>query len=150
MNTDAESMFRRSKIRILWMIGLLTISFGPPLFRNLAAPGPQAHGRPDALTLLKKVGEKYANATAYRIESDVEEEFGEEFSKHWSKSLQTSVVAPGNKYRFEVRATSEWWILVSDGETEWLYRPKADEYKKQVAPTHGPSRFKSSGLISFY
>jgi len=150
MNTDAESMFRRSKIRIVWIIVLLTISFGPPLFRNLAAPGPQTDSRPDALILLKKVSEKYANATSYRIESNVEEEFGNEFSKQWSKSLQTSVVAPGNKYRFEARAASDWWILVSDGETEWLYQPTAAEYKKQAAPTHGPSRLKSSGRISFY
>jgi len=129
---------------------VLTISLVPVLFRNVAASGPQGDGRPDALTLLKKVGDKYAKATWYRIESSVEEEFGEEFSKHWRKSLQTSVVAPGNKYRYEARAASEWWILVSDGETEWLYRPEADEYKKQAAPTHGPSRLKSSGLMSFY
>jgi len=134
-------MSRRSRIGIIWLF-VLTISFVPALFRNV--------GRPDTLTLLKKVGDKYAKATGYRIESNVEEEFGEEFSKHWSKSRQTSVLAPGNKYRYEARAASEWWILVSDGETEWLYRPEADEYKKQAAPTHGPSRLKSSGIMSFY
>jgi len=139
MNTSAESMSRRSRIGIIWLF-VLTISFVPALFRNV--------GRPDTLTLLKKVGDKYAKATGYRIESNVEEEFGEEFSKHWSKSRQTSVLAPGNKYRYEARAASEWWILVSDG--EWLYRPEADEYKKQAAPTHGPSRLKSSGIMSFY
>ena len=93
MNTSAESMSRRSRIGVIWLF-VLTISF-PALFRNVAASGPQEDGRPDALTLLKMVGDKYAMATGYGIESNVEEEFGEEFSKHWSKSRQTSVLAPG-------------------------------------------------------
>ena len=53
MNTSAESMSRRSRIGIIWLF-VLTISFVPALFRNV--------GHPDTLTLLKKVGDKYAKA----------------------------------------------------------------------------------------
>ncbi len=100
--------------------------------------------------MLSQVGAKYANATAYRIDSSEQDEFGEEFSKQLGKSFQTAVVAPGNKYRFEFRGAREWWILVSDGQTEWLYRPLTHEYKAQAAPAHGPSHQKSSGQLSFY
>jgi thiol-disulfide isomerase/thioredoxin/outer membrane lipoprotein-sorting protein len=112
--------------------------------------GQQTDGRPEALTMLKQVGARYANATAYRIDSSEKDEFGDEFSKELGKSLRTAVVAPGNKYRFEFRGAREWWILVSDGQTEWLYRPPTDEYKAQAVPAHGLSHLKSSGLLSFY
>jgi thiol-disulfide isomerase/thioredoxin/outer membrane lipoprotein-sorting protein len=150
MNINGKSVARWSRIGILGSFAGLTILFAPALFQNLTVSGQQVDGRVDAMTLLKQVGAKYANATAYRIESSMEDEFGEEFSKNVGKSLQTAIVAPGNKYHFEFRGAREWWILVSDGETEWLYRPLADEYKKQTAPAHGPSHLKSSELLSFY
>src|SRR5260370_995244 len=150
MNINGKSVARWSRIGILGSFASLTILFAPALFLNLTVSGQQVDGRPDAMTLLKQVGAKYANATAYRIESSMEYEFGEEFSKNVGKSLQTAIVAPGNKYHFEFRGTREWWILVSDGETEWLYRPLADEYKKETTPAHGPPQLKSSELMSVY
>jgi thiol-disulfide isomerase/thioredoxin/outer membrane lipoprotein-sorting protein len=105
--------------------------------------------RADPLTLLKQVGQRYANATFYHIEAVTEEQMIADFSKNWSKSIITAIVAPGNKYRFEAHTNWEWWDLVSDGKTEWLYSPATQEYKKQAAPVHGASRFKSSGLQTF-
>jgi thiol-disulfide isomerase/thioredoxin len=103
----------------------------------------------DAFTLLKQVGQRYANAAYYRIEAVKEEQMNADFSRNWSKSVTTAVFAPGNKYRFEAHTNWEWWVLVSDGKTEWLYSPAAQEYKEQTAPDRGPSRFESSGLRSF-
>lgn len=105
--------------------------------------------RTDAFTFLKQVGQRYANAAYYRIETVTEEQMDADFSKNWSKSLTTAILAPGNKYRFEVHANWEWWVLVSDGKIEWLYSPVAQEYEKQAAPIGGSSRFESSGLHSF-
>jgi thiol-disulfide isomerase/thioredoxin/outer membrane lipoprotein-sorting protein len=150
MNITRKSVSPLSRIGIFCSFAVLTIQFMPALFRNLTVSGQQTDGRPEALTMLRQVGAKYANATAYRVDSSEEDEFGDEFSKQLGKSLQTAVVAPGNKYRFEFRGAREWWILVSDGQTEWLYRPLTDEYKAQAAPAHGPSHLKSSGLLSFY
>jgi outer membrane lipoprotein-sorting protein len=103
----------------------------------------------DAFTFLKEVGQRYANATYYRIEAVTEEQMNADFSRSWSKSLTTAVFAPGNKYRFEARTNWEWWVQVSDGEIEWLYSPGAQEYKKQTVPIRGPSRFESTGLQPF-
>jgi outer membrane lipoprotein-sorting protein len=106
--------------------------------------------RADAFTFLKQVGQRYANATYYRIEAVTEEQMNADFSKNWSKSLTTAGLAPGNKHRFEAHTNWEWWVLVSDGQTEWLYSPAAQEYRKQAAPARGStSRFKSSGLLTF-
>jgi thiol-disulfide isomerase/thioredoxin/outer membrane lipoprotein-sorting protein len=105
--------------------------------------------RPEALTLLKQVGQRYANAAYYRIEAVTEEQVNGDFSKNWNKSLTTAVLAPGNKYHFEAHTNWEWWVLVSDGMTEWLYNPARQEYKKQIAPVSGVNRFESSGLQTF-
>ena len=103
----------------------------------------------DAFTLLKQVGQRYANTAYYRIEAVSEEQMDADFSKNWSKSVTTAVLAPGNKYRFEAHANWEWWVLVSDGKLEWLYSPAGQEYKEQAAPIGG-SHFESSGLRSFF
>jgi thiol-disulfide isomerase/thioredoxin len=150
MKLNGKSVARWSRIGVLGSSAALTILFAPALFQSLTVSGQQVDPSADALTMLKQVGAKYANATGYRIESTIEDVFGDEFSKNVGKSLQTAIVAPGNKYHFEFRGSRQWWILVSDGETEWLYRPLADEYKKQTAPAHGPSHLKSSRLLSFY
>jgi thiol-disulfide isomerase/thioredoxin len=97
----------------------------------------------DALTFLKEVGQRYANATYYRIEAATEEQMNADFSKSWSKSLTTAVFAPGNKYRFEARTNWEWWVQVSDGNMEWLYSPVTHEYKKQTVPVRGPTKHES-------
>jgi thiol-disulfide isomerase/thioredoxin len=103
----------------------------------------------DALTFLKEVGQRYANATYYRIQAVTEEQMNADFSKSWSKSLATAVFVPGNKYRFEARTNWEWWVQVSDGKMEWLYSPATQEYKKQTAPVRGPTKHESSGFQSF-
>src|ERR1700722_15771085 len=127
MNLNGKSAPRWSKFGILGSFTGTTLVCAA-LFQNLTVSGQQVDSRPDAFTMLRQVSAKYANATAYSIESSMEDEFGEEFSKHFGKSLQSAIVAPRNKYRFEFRGAGEWWILVSDGETEWLYRPLTGEY----------------------
>jgi thiol-disulfide isomerase/thioredoxin/outer membrane lipoprotein-sorting protein len=106
-------------------------------------------GAADALTLLKEVGRRYENTTYYFIAAATEEQMNAEFSRNWSKSLTIAAVAPGNKYHFESHTNWEAWVLISDGKTEWLYRPPTQEYKKQPAPFRSPNRFKSSGLQNF-
>jgi len=128
------------------LITSLRSTGGPQNTGGTALPG---DNRADPFTLLKLARQRYANATFYHIEAVTEEQMNADFSKNWSKSISTAIVAPGNKYRFEAHTNWEWWELVSDGKTEWLYSPATQEYKKQAAPVRGPSRFKSSGLQTF-
>jgi outer membrane lipoprotein-sorting protein len=103
----------------------------------------------DATRFLAQVRQLYVNATSYNIAAVKEEQMNAEFSRRWNKSLTIAALAPENRYRFEVHTNWEAWILLSDGKTEWLYRPLTQEYKEQTAPHDGPSRFKSSGLLMF-
>jgi thiol-disulfide isomerase/thioredoxin/outer membrane lipoprotein-sorting protein len=103
----------------------------------------------EATGFLAQVRQLYANATSYNIAAVKEEQMNAEFSRSWSKSLTIAALAPENRYRFEVHTNWEAWVLLSDGKTEWLYRPLTQQYKKQAAPHDGPSRFKSSGLLVF-
>ena len=103
----------------------------------------------DATRFLAQVRQLYVNATSYNIAAVKEEQMNAEFSGRWSKSLTIAALAPENRYRFEVHTNWEAWVQLSDGKTEWLYRPLTQEYKKQATPHDGPSRFKSSGILVF-
>src|SRR5208283_2192421 len=100
--------------------------------------------RPDALTLLRQVENAYSQAKYYHIEALVEKQMNGEFSRSWQKSLITTVVGPGNRYRFETRGQHVWWIQVSHGRSEWIYQPLEQQYMQRSTPHPGPSRFKGS------
>ncbi|MFY9531817.1 MAG: redoxin family protein [Candidatus Acidiferrales bacterium] len=132
-----------SKFRFCWAL-LLTAAF-PLAAGAQTAPGASLPGErtADALTFLKEVCHRYEHVASYHIESVEEWQTNGDFSRNWSKSLTTAIVASGNRYRFERRFSSVWWLQVSDGKNEWIYQPSSQQYTQQPAPDSGPSRFKS-------
>lgn len=110
---------RCARLRLSYVF--LLVAIPPPstsLFPAISSDWHVGEIRTDALTFLKLVGQRYANATSYRIEATTEEQINAEFSRDWSKSVTTAIVALGNRYHFEVHSRWEWWVLISDGQTE--------------------------------
>jgi len=105
----------------------------------------------DALTSLNQIFEVYAHADSYHIESVEEMRLDGEFSQLWTRSLTTSIVSPGNRYRFETHSDHGNGLQISDGKTEWIYYPPFQQYIQHTAPSTGPSRIQSptaAGLSS--
>lgn len=80
-----------------------------------------ANPRPDALTLLKNVCQQYADAMSYQIEAIQDRTTSNELHGSWDKELLVAIVAPDGKYRYEGRSGHGSAILISDGETRWVY-----------------------------
>ena len=80
-----------------------------------------ANPRPDALTLLKSVCQQYAESKSYHIEAIQDRTTSNELHGSWEKELLVVFVAPNGKYRYEGRSGHGSAILVSDGETRWVY-----------------------------
>jgi thiol-disulfide isomerase/thioredoxin/outer membrane lipoprotein-sorting protein len=150
MQDHLRAASRWPRFRTAWLVLFVLSLFSAPLWSqdasNSTAP---SDGHPDALTFLKEVGERYAHASTYRIEATREEQMDSELNRNWTKSFLTSIVAPGNKYRFEARDHLEWWILISDGKTQWLYQPPTGEFQKEVTPIPSPGRLNSSDSNRF-
>jgi len=107
----------------------LTLAFAAALLAQSTPVAPP----PDALSLLNDVAERYAQATSYHIEAIEESTFSNELSRNWQKSLLTSIVAPGGRYRYEGRSGGGAAILVSDGTTGWKYHLNEHLYTKSAA-----------------
>ena len=103
----------------------------------------------DPTRFLSQIRQLYVNATSYNIAAVKEEQMNAEFSRRWNKSVTIAARAPENRYRFEANTNWGAWVQLSDGKTEWLYRPQTQEYKKQETPRDGPSRYKSTGILVF-
>ena len=91
------------------------------------------NGDAEAEALLRQVSEEYAGARYYQVEAV--HEFREEGDlwRNWSKDSDTAAVGPENKYRLQ--KNNDWLpkIQVSDGHTEWIYRPDLQEYIERPA-----------------
>jgi thiol-disulfide isomerase/thioredoxin/outer membrane lipoprotein-sorting protein len=96
---------------------------------------------PSAAKLLDDAKQRYTDAKYYHVEMTEEQTSKGEYSRSWNKTVTTAIMAPENRYRFEVRKTRAWWTQVSDGHSEWIYRPGVQEYTKQDTPAAGPTEF---------
>lgn len=94
----------------------------------------------NAMAFLTEVFELYGQATSYHLEFSEERTLSSEFSRSWTKSLTTAIVAPGNKFRFEIHSDHGRGLQVSDGKTEWIYYPSYRQYTQHATPAEGPSR----------
>lgn len=97
-----------------------------------------AKPRPDALTLLKNVTQKYADAKAYHIEAVQERISSNDFSHDWEKELLTAVVAADGKYRYEGKSGHGSAVLASDGKTRWAYHTDEHLYT-QISASAAPT-----------
>lgn len=125
-------------------IAFFFLFFASPSALTQTASKAAAPNTSDALAFLTKVFELYDRATSYHLESVEESTLNGEFSRSWTKTLTTTVVAPGNKFRFEVHGEQGNGVQVSDGKTEWVYSPSYRQYTQRAIATDGPSRVQSS------
>src|SRR5690348_8102042 len=73
------------------------------------------------LALLNSVAQRYAQAKTYHIEAVKEQTFTEDLSRTWEKVYMTAIVAPGDKYHYQVRSRDGSVMQVSDGTFAWEY-----------------------------
>jgi len=76
---------------------------------------------PEALQVLKRVAQKYADAKSYYIEATEELVRSNELGRDWRKRILSIRVAPDNRYRYEGQGAFGSALLVSDGKTVWIY-----------------------------
>jgi thiol-disulfide isomerase/thioredoxin len=104
----------------------------------------------EALLFLNQIFEFYAHTDSYHIESVEETRLDGEFSRLWTRSLTTSIVGPGNRYRFETHSDHGNGLQISDGKTEWIYYPPFQQYIQHAVPSTGPSRIQSPTAPGLY
>ena len=89
----------------------------------------------DALSILREVTQKYADAKSLHLEATQEWTYSKDLSGGWSKMILSATVAPDNRYRYEGRGPSGAALLVSDGKTIWTYHYNENLFtKKPIGP----------------
>jgi thiol-disulfide isomerase/thioredoxin len=131
--------------RVLFCFLLLGF-FYPSAATGQAVPGSEATGAEPspALRLLYQAFDRYAQASTYHFEILETRELSGPFRRSWDRVITTAIAAPGNRYRFEVRAEEVWIVQVSDGSTEWLYQPELNEYMQRHVEASGPGPLPST------
>jgi len=95
----------------------------------------QADRPPDALALINKVSQRYAEAKSYHIEAIEERSATSELSRSWQKFMMTAIVMPDGRFRYEGFSTVGKSFLISNGKQEWEYIPGRKAYTQQNLPT---------------
>ncbi len=117
-----------NKTLLFWIVALT----GGLATAQSASPQPSR-----AWELLKRVGQRYANATSYHIEATEEETSSNELQRHWEKTIFNVTEAANGKYRYEVRSGTGHVLRISDGKELWNYH--YDDHLYTVAPDTGQS-----------
>ncbi len=87
---------------------------------------------PEAMKkLLQETAAKYRNAKSYRIEREIIGAMKGEYMASTNRMWEKRVVAPGSRFRFEVKDDWGWSIVQSDGKTEWSWYPWRKQYAEQ-------------------
>jgi len=81
---------------------------------------------PDALELLQKASQQYADLKSYEITE--EETFSSEHPPDPAPTTTTAIEAPSRRYRFEADTGQGNVVRVSDGHFIWFYRPSRKSY----------------------
>jgi thiol-disulfide isomerase/thioredoxin/outer membrane lipoprotein-sorting protein len=95
---------------------------------------------------LKAVRHLYSDAKYYRIQATIYEETQTALYGNWGKTSQSAIIEPDGRYRFEVNGPYVTLLRVSDGTTEWTYRPRSQEYiQRNTPPDRNPTGFSKEG-----
>jgi thiol-disulfide isomerase/thioredoxin len=138
---QSKSLSCLSLFLLLFIVNLAALAQTPSAALEPGAPGS------DALPFLTELLARYTHASSYHFEYTEEHQNLSEFSRYWSKALITSIVAPANHYRFELRGEFGTAVQVSDGQTEWIYYAPLNQYVQQSASAGGPSEVVSRATI---
>lgn len=93
--------------------------------------------QPDAKSLLRDAAAHYRNAQSFRIEFETKITSSSPFSNGWSKQIYI-VAAVDHKFHWEQKGSGLSGIRISDGESDWFYRPSMHEYSVQPADGSKP------------
>jgi thiol-disulfide isomerase/thioredoxin/outer membrane lipoprotein-sorting protein len=100
--------------------------------------------QPDPKTLLRDAAAKYRTAQTFQLEWQTKITTSSPYAEGWIK--QTYIVAADQtKFHFEQQGNGFASIRISDGESDWFYRPGVNRYYIQpVDLSHGQSRARGS------
>ena len=88
--------------------------------------------QPDAKSLLRDAAAHYRNAQSFRIEFETKITSSSPFSDGWSEQVYI-VATVDHKFHWEQKGSGLSGIRISDGESDWFYRPNMHEYSVQPA-----------------
>ena len=94
--------------------------------------------QPDAKSLLRDAAIRYRDAKSFRIEFETTITSWSPYSHGWSKQMYT-VAAADHKYHWEQEGSGMTGLRISDGQSDWFYRPGPHEYSVQSADSPKPS-----------
>jgi thiol-disulfide isomerase/thioredoxin/outer membrane lipoprotein-sorting protein len=142
----------RARVRRIWPSFTLLVLLCPLVARAQAVSNSvnTTQTSSDALKFLNQVLDRYAQASAYHIETLENHELSGPFHRSWDRIITTAIAAPDNRYHFEVRAEEVWLVQVSDGKTEWLYQPELHQYIQRPVSSSGPGRLPSARMRGAY
>lgn len=95
--------------------------------------------------LLAATARHYREAKSLRIERDITGVVDADGLTSSEKMREEIVLAPGNRYRLEIKQAWGWSIEESDGKTEWSWYPWRKQYVEK--PVEHPPE--NAGFISF-
>ena len=91
----------------------------------------QSKDSTNALTLLQRISQHYADAKSYRLNAIEETTTIGELTRNWQRSI-LSAVEDREKHRFEGRSDMGNAMEVSDGTTEWVIHVEEHTYTRKL------------------
>lgn len=84
----------------------------------------------DAMDVLNKVGETYRSVKTLQAEGDVTTGMsGPDMQQNMNMHLLLTFAAPG-KVRMESKTGAMTFLMISDGQSTWIYMPQLNKYSK--------------------
>jgi thiol-disulfide isomerase/thioredoxin len=93
--------------------------------------------QPDARTLLHDAATHYRDAKSFRIEFETTITSSSPYAHSWSKQIYV-VATSDHKHHWEQKGSGLAGVRISDGQSDWFYRPGAHEYSVQSADSNKP------------
>ncbi len=87
-------------------------------------------GQSDGRSLLRDAAARYRDANSFRLEWQTKITTSSPYSNGWTKQMYV-VAAADHKFHFEVQGTGLTGIRISDGQSDWFYRPALRQYSVQ-------------------
>lgn len=109
---------------------------------NLFPQAASATAPSNAVELLKRVAQHYAEAKSYRIEAVEERTSTNDLRRDWEKKTMIAAEASSGRYHYEGHSGFGSALRVSDGKTVWTYHVDAQQYTERpvAAEVSGRSR----------
>jgi len=88
----------------------------------------------DASTFLETSLAKFSKLPSYYVEGTREDTLTDDIQRDWHEDAFTIAKMPGKRYHFDIRRVDMWDVVVSNGNTEWDFQPRRNEYVQRPTP----------------